>query len=443
VYRTGSRLLLVLALAAGAAFAGDDIEKRLEELEQRNAKLEKEVEALRGDGLGREIDEYLQKATPPPSEIETKKNALLTFYGFLRMDIVYNTNHFNSVITPVRVLPEPAGGHNDDEFGMTVRLTRVGLLFNFGAVGSLKASGKLEIDFLNFPAGIPESRETPRIRLAYFQLNAKKWMLRVGQEWDAIAPLFPNANHLTLMWFAGNLGDRRPMIRWFYHPSETFTFDTALGLTGAVDNLDIDSDGERDGFDSGMPHLQFRAAWNQLFKQKRGAAEQGPFKPTKLVVGVWGFIGRLEATAGVGPDGTQSFTTWTVGLDASIPVGRLIELRGEAWIGEALSDMRGTAGSSVNPDTAQEVEGFGGWFEIVVRPSAGWQFYLGGSIDDPRDATVPVEAITLNWTTYLGTRRHWTKTFRTTFEVIYWETQYEDGTLGNAVRFALWTSIDF
>jgi hypothetical protein len=435
-------MLLALALAAGSVFAESDLEKRVRQLEEKNAKLEKEVESLRGDGLAQEIDAYLDKTSPRSKEVETKKDALLTFYGFLRMDILYNTNHFNSVITPVRVLPETTGS-NDDQFGMTVRLTRVGLLFNFGTVGSLKASGKLEIDFLNFPAGIPESRETPRIRLAYIQLDAEKWMLRIGQEWDVIAPLFPNANHLTLMWFAGNLGDRRPMIRFFYRPSETFTFDTALGLTGAVDSADLDGDGERDGFDAGMPHLQVRAAWNQFFKQKRGEAEQGPFKPTKLVVGVWGFVGMLEASTGVGPYNEQDFWSWTAGLDASIPVGRMIELRGEVWVGQALSDMRGTAGSSVNTATGEEVEGLGGWAEIVYRPTERYQFYLGGTIDDPRNRTVPIAAITLNWTTYIGVRRHWTKTFRSTFEVIYWETQYQDNTLGNAVRFALWTSIDF
>jgi hypothetical protein len=52
-------------------------------------------------------------------------------------------------------------------------------------------------------------------------------------------------------------------------------------------------------------------------------------------------------------------------------------------------------------------------------------------------------AIERNFTIYAGVIRHWTKTFRTGFDVIYWETLYGDDSLGNMVRFDLYAQFDF
>src|SRR5213075_2902130 len=78
-----------------------------------------------------------------------------------------------------------------------------------------------------------------------------------GQTWDIISPLFPSPNDDTLMWNAGNIGDRRPQFRYTYEPARRpLSVSVGLGLTGAIDAQDLDANGIRDGEDSGLPNVQ-------------------------------------------------------------------------------------------------------------------------------------------------------------------------------------------
>jgi len=437
--------VLFTAFLAWPALAQDaDLEQRMKQLEERlqrseaqNEKLAGEVDALRAQNeslLSREIDEYLSSTSELEGNAakgtETKAGAFVTLYGFLRLDLYYDTARMNNIVVPTVVLPE-TGSRNNEEFALDVNLTRVGFLFNFGTLGNLALTGKLETDFSNYPSGTSPSRPVPRIRLAYFQVEAEKWWLRAGQDWDVISPLYPNVNHETLMWNCGNTGDRRPMIEWFYKGTGKITAHVALGLTGAVSNADQDGDGERDGFDSGLPNVQGRVALNQ----------NGWVAEKKIVVGFWAAVGRLQVTNAF--NGENDFTMWVTGVDITIPITAQLLWRGEVWYGAALGDLRGNIGQSVNPVTGEEVEGPGGWGELVFRPNEQWECYVGGSLDDPDNGTVPAGGPTQNWSGWVGVRRHWSKTFRTTFDVLYWETEYEGGGLGNTIRFNIWTSIDF
>ncbi|MFP6676475.1 MAG: hypothetical protein VB878_15430, partial [Pirellulaceae bacterium] len=74
-------------------------------------------------------------------------------------------------------------------------------------------SAKIEIDFETLINIASDSRAVPRIRLAYGELKWDYFSILFGQEWDVISPLNPMINDDSLMWNAGNLGDRRPMVR--------------------------------------------------------------------------------------------------------------------------------------------------------------------------------------------------------------------------------------
>lgn len=191
----------------------------------------------------------------------------IQFYGFVRMDAYYNTARASSVIIPATVLPEDttSAKRNDDQFAFDPRLTRIGLKIDGSQFGTNSTRGQIEIDFANFPAGVPESRPAPRIRLAYIDVDNPVWDFRFGQDWDTISPLLPAVNHELAMWNAGNLGDRRSQARATYS-SGKLQVATALGLTGAINNQDLDVGTgstfvERDGFDSGTPHLQTRVSF--------------------------------------------------------------------------------------------------------------------------------------------------------------------------------------
>jgi hypothetical protein len=443
----------VLLALAGAARAGQSLDERVRKLEDenreilerlreseaRNTKLHDEVDRLRRDNaeaLDREIDSYLESSAAGVEDwTPTKKDARWRLYGFIRFDVIYDTARASSMHVPTVVRAEDgvAASPNDDQFAFDARLTRIGFLFRFGEVSGATVTGTIETDFQNFPAGVPESRATPRIRLAYVDFETDTWRVRLGQDWDTISPLYPSANHQALMWYAGNVGDRRPQARFTWKGGGVFSWAVALGLTGAVDNRDLDAAAppftytERDGFDSGHPHVQARGAW------VLGADR-------KAVVGVWGFVGTLETDTAFG--GERDFVSWVVGVDFAVPVGARLVVRGEAWYGAALSDMRGNIAQTINTATGDEIEGVGGWAEVQYLRDE-WTFYVGGTIDDPDNADLAAGAATLNFTTYVGTRRKLGKFIQYAFDVIFWETQYENAGLGNMVRFNFWTSLNF
>src|SRR5687768_11081059 len=97
----------------------------------------------------------LQAQDPPPQE-PTKVVSLgksdLTFYGFLRLDVLYDTDRPNNVQVPSFILSmdTPPGGEKD--LSIHPRLTRFG--FNLDGpviadLGDAKLTGKFEVDFYN------------------------------------------------------------------------------------------------------------------------------------------------------------------------------------------------------------------------------------------------------------------------------------------------------
>ena len=139
----------------------------------------------------------------------------LKFYGWLRMDTDIDSQRPNNGETPLYITSPVSRGANDQGLlSMHPRLTRFGMDLRgpeLDALGGALLTGKLETDFEN---GGSESRQIIRVRQAYFQLQwGKSFSILGGQAWDVFSPLLPTPNNDTLMWNAGNLGDRRPQFR--------------------------------------------------------------------------------------------------------------------------------------------------------------------------------------------------------------------------------------
>lgn len=458
------RTMLWIAAVAAAAPAGETedrlrsleeqnrkILERLDESEARNRELSRNLAEQQAQMLKTEVDEYLATQSAEGAQDETswlrkltKSGKLIQFYGFLRFDAYWNTARSDSVIIPFRVLPEDGtiAQPNDGDYAFDPRLTRFGVDIDGGPIGPFSsAKGRIEIDFSNHPSGVAESRATPRIRVAWLQLEKGKWTMRFGQNWDVIAPLLPAANNETLMWNVGNLGDRRPMGEAVYKSVSAsgteFLAHFAAGLTGAVNNQDLDTPaGEKDGFDSAVPNFQARVAATA----KSWVAEK------KWTAGFWGYVAFLETdTLFAGED---SFSPYCVGLDWNIPVHRIITIRGELWYGQALGDVRGNVGQTINTGTGSEIQGWGGWIELRFEPNKNWTFYGGGTIDNPDDGDVPAAAgtsqpATLNCAVYVGGFYSFGSGLRMGLDVIYWETQYQGLALGNMIRLNFFTQFDF
>jgi hypothetical protein len=368
-------------------------------------------------------------------DLTPKSGLPIHFYGFFRLDTYYDTARFNSVILPATVLPEntAAAKREDNEFFMDPRLTRLGIDVGPQKVGEASVSGKLETDFANFPTGGTESRATPRIRLAYIDIDEGDYSFRIGQDWDTISPLYPAVNHELLMWNNGNLGDRRAQIRGTYAPKDAcYDLKASVGLTGAINNQDLDAGAtsQKDGFDSGMPHLQVRAGCKQnLFVDNKPA-----------VFGVWGALGRVEVDTAI--NGETRFDTWLGGVDLQVPLCDAVTFRGEAWTGQNLGDFRGGIGQTINTTTGREISSTGGWGELVYKQGKT-QYHIGCSTDDPDNGDLVAGNPNRNIAGYIGTIMDWDNGLRTALDVLYWETQYVGTNLGNAVRLDLYFQFNF
>lgn len=372
-------------------------------------------------------------------------------YGFLRLDAIYDDSRPNNTQIPAFIRSEDpdapaaiASPRNSEDFTMHPRLTRFGIDFDgpqIGLLGEAKPTGKLEIDFYNLPSS--ESRNAPRMRHAYLKLAWGDVSILAGQTSDVISPIFPIVNPDFVMWGAGNLGDRRPQFRVEYAPKlgpGNIVLQTEAGLTGANDAQDLDpatAGGFRDGEASGRPTLQARVAYRFPVWAKQN-----------LEFGMWGHRAWEETDTAIGASGRRMYDSQALGVDLTIPVYQdKLWVKGEAWTGQNLDDVRGGILQGINVTTGQEVRSEGGFVELGVRPIKWSTVNAGYSTDNPRDRDSPTTGATvgrkLNSIYYFAWRGYFDP-IEIGLDYLNWTTKYNGGFgNGNDNRFQAYISYKF
>lgn len=400
------------------------LESRIAQLEEQNRQILELLKALGAEQPAAPVAAPPEVAAttevPVPRQVQAGKSKL-SFYGFIRLDAIYDDSRPSSIQSPTFILSEdPAvGSENEDSFNFHPRLTRFGMNYEGSKIGGTgpQLSGKIEVDFQN---GGRESRQVPRMRHGYLNLAWDDSSLLIGQTWDVISPLYPTVNSDTLMWNAGNLGDRRPQIRYGKtHKSAhgTVSFLGGIGLTGAIDSQDLDGDGVRDGDAAALPNLQSRLGFS-------GSNRSGNWG-----FGVWGHYGQEELQSPLA--GEDRFDTYSVGLDYQVSLSSRLTLKGELWTGSNLSDFRGGAGQGINRGTGREIDSSGGWVELGVKVSDRYSLYGGVTLDDPKDEDLAAGGIRRNGSTYLVNRWSFGKEFLLGLDYLRWKTEFvglDDGT---------------
>ena len=377
-----------------------------------------------------------QEARP---EVEIKP------YGFLRLDLIYNDSKTNNSQTTMWVSSEDGVkvAVDDEEFVLHPRLTRLGLHVKGGKVDRSDISGNLEIDFITTP-NFSESRQAIRLRHAFLKVLRGEFYLLAGQTWDIISPIFPSVNQDTLMWNAGNTGDRRPQLRAGYeHPlgPGKLSIMGGLGLTGAIDSKDkdLDKNGVRDGEDSGLPNLQARI----------GYTRPGFVPRENMVVGIWGHLAKEEiGEVSARIAGENSFTSNSIGGDIILPIISLshegsLTMRGEIWSGKNLSDFRGGIGQGVNTNTGEEIKSIGGWLEFLIKVNTELQVEVGYTVDNPEDENLGIGDKAENTTWYIGGNFKPGGGLLLGIEYINWKTGYKDAPEGTDNRVNLIAQYNF
>jgi hypothetical protein len=282
-------------------------------------------------------------------------------------------------------------------------------------------SGRIELDFHN---GGSNSRAIPRYRHAFLNLAWGPHSLLAGQTWDIIAPLFPTVNADTLMWNAGNLGDRRAQLRYTFGRATGINFQAGVGLTGAIDGQDADANGVLDGEQSTMPNFQGRFG----------------YATSKVIVGVWSHYGRTHTDTLF--NGKDDFNGYSYGADFDLRFTPQVSLRGEVFGGSGMGDVRGSIGQSFNTTTGKEIDSRGGWVELGLRPGR-YFFSTGLTVDDPKNGHVPANGAILNRSWYVTNQFRIAPPVTAGIDYTYWNTRFKGINEGTDNRFNLYLMYGF
>jgi len=197
-----------------------------------------------------------------------------TFYGFVSAEAMWADSQLSSFgtnnNTPAsynrnmsgfnRVVDETVDGRNDAFISATPQNTRFGFAlapYDFGGK-DFSVDARLEMDFFS-TGNMSVHSIVPRIRRAYVGIGQKCWRFIAGQEWDLFSPL--NTATLNIggnMWRQGNLGFRRPQMRFTY--SHDFTEATGIEVAASVNLPSNAMNFDDSGNATGVPMLEAASA---------------------------------------------------------------------------------------------------------------------------------------------------------------------------------------
>lgn len=319
---------------------GSDVEERLSELENRVLNLQTPKDAPK-DNVGSKFPVKLYGFI-----------ALQTFWGDAWTQLYTNRNNGqnHSFVAQSSVDDKSLVGipNGDKWIGFTPQNSRIGLNWTGTKLAKdLLIGGKLEIDFLNPSGGMSPQ---PRMRLFYINFGGKSWMLRAGQAWDIFSPL--NTRTLSLagnLWFQGNLGFRRPQIRFTYN-KDVSNKDHLTGMISVNNPSNLDTL-INSGNTSSVPYFE------GLFQYARD------MKYGDLIVAVSGVFGQ-KRNAGVWDN------VWGIAGSLVVPVHKFLNFSGEFQYGDNLGDFLTYAGNTRNAMStdawAQISSYWTNWFETNI-----------------------------------------------------------------------------
>jgi len=392
-----------------------ELQKRVEKLEATIGKLLKDTPEKNSEkAVNRAVDKALAKleARNAKAKPPVRSKYPIDLYGFVKLDASYDLSR-TSVGNFARWVESETGRGKDDHFNMTARQSRVGLKMNGPDVAGTKTNGLVEIDFYG---GGMENKNIPFMRHAYVQVDWPEhdFSLLAGQTWDVIAPLNPSTLNYSVQWWAGNLGYRRPQIRL----TKGFKMgDTRLVWQGAVARAighQTGFDPGDSGEDAGFPHFQTRVAYSFPLLTKK-----------HTTIGVSGHWGQEEWDLDAF-DNARSYDSWSICMDATVPIMDKVAVKGEFWHGENLDAYLGGIAQGVNVALRRRVESTGGWGAVSLGPFDKLTFNIGASVDDPNNYDISRGGRALNRALFSNVLYDLTDAVKLGFELSYWDTPYKD-----------------
>jgi hypothetical protein len=312
--------------------------------------------------------------------------------GMVLVNGFYNDAKVNNSDVPQFVLPpDPPGDLPANHLGAAVRQTRLTLFALAPRVLGATLTGELDVDF--FGGQVPSSggRTFPlvRIRRTRADLTWRHVAVMVGQESPLIAQINPvSFAALGFPEFAGS-GNL-----WLWIPQVRVGVSRGGSVRAGVDLAALaPGTGTPQTFFSTQPDRAERSA--RPFVQGRAFARWGdPDDPSEVSAGA--HLGWLATT------GDSLLTSKALAGSFRLGVTPFAEVRGEAFVGEALGVLGGGGiGQNVGVNDVP-VRTKGGWAQVNVRPSPEVEIGGGAGLDDPDDADLDPETGRLENRTFSG-----------------------------------------
>jgi hypothetical protein len=318
------------------------------------------------------------------TKVESGSRYRLRFTGIVLLNIFENRGTVDNTDFPL--LAENPQFHflsSGASFGGSLRQSQIGIEAFGPTIAGAQTSAKVQFDFAG---GFPEvpngaSFGIMRLRTATVRLDWPKTSLVAGQDTLFFVPNNPTSLAtlaVPALAYSGTLWNWAPQVRLEHKftVSESGSFliqggilDSFSGDTPATPYLREPTWGES----SGQPAYAARVSWTQDVHGQN------------FVLGAGGYYGRQAWGFGRHVDG------WAGAVDATLPLGRKVELTAEFFRGRAIGGLGGGIGQSVlwnTPliDPATEVYGLnalGGWTQLKYKATSKLQLNGAYGLDNP------------------------------------------------------------
>ena len=352
------RKFLILATVAFVtstpALAQDEVEmlkSQIQKLQEQMAKLQErlqELEAAKGTG----------------AKSVTGLKSAIKLYGRIKMDAIYDTHNMG---TDAFITYLKKGSENrEDRTTFNVKDTRIGFIINGGNVNGWNLTGRVEGDFYGLGASGKDNGGF-RIRLSYINLNnGEGTNIRIGQDYVPIASQMASTLDFLSMGGSGNLWDRVPQV------TVTREFGNGFGILGTV----WKSSSTTDKVGMRMPWVGAKAFYKgDIF---------GIGKPLYIALG-GAYRHGSDEVGGIEDDVNDYLAAveWNIPFNLYFPMG----IKGEAYVGQGLTKrdflVFTTKPHYKDGNNVDELQTWGGFIQITVKPAQKLAVNLGTGMDNP------------------------------------------------------------
>ena len=359
------RMLLALAVIPACRIAAQDTTRStpasLDSLAERLRRAEEAIALLRE-----------QMATQAESQVQSASRVHVELFGRVLVNGFHNSDSTNNSDVPQ--FAAPSGGRAQGGLGGAIRQTSLGIRVDVSRVLGGRFDGELHSDFFGGQQPSVGGRHFPifRIRTARGILIWDRAELLFGQE----VPLVAGLNPVSVASFgtsefatAGNLWLWLPQVRGTWIISKK----GRVGIQGAV--LAPTTGDPVGTFDTGLDPAERS---NRPYLQARIRTQWGD-EDSRGEIGVGVHKGWLRRTDG------SLVSSDALAADARVPLGSHVEVRAEAYSGQAL---RGLGGGGIGQNlttTGDPIKDRGGWGQLILRPNTLIELASGCGTGDPND----------------------------------------------------------